>query len=100
MSETKWTPGPWLVNTAGVGSSYGGIEVTEFYVYNPKVVKNVAIAADIVDPKTGQPSEANARLISAAPELYEALSRLEQYGHTDATWDFAMRAMAKARGEQ
>jgi hypothetical protein len=42
---------------------------------------------------------ADAHLIAAAPELYEALRRLDEYGHTDATWDLAKRAMAKARGE-
>lgn len=39
---------------------------------------------------------ANARLIAAAPELYKALRRLEHFGHTQATWEFAKAAMAKA----
>lgn len=41
----------------------------------------------------------NAHLIAAAPDLYEALRRLEKNGHRQATWDFALKAMAKARGE-
>jgi len=51
----------------------GGIEPDEIYVYNPSVVDDVAIAADIVDPETGKPSEANACLIAAAPELLHEL---------------------------
>jgi hypothetical protein len=42
----------------------------------------VAIASDITDPETGQPSEANAQLIAAAPELLE---ELEAIANTDLT---------------
>lgn len=53
-----------------------------------------------LDQTTSAETEANARLIAAAPDLLEALKRLNQYGHTQATWDFAMRAIAKANGER
>jgi hypothetical protein len=44
---------------------------------------STAIASDITDPETGQPSEANAVLFAAAPELLAALEamvkRIEYY---------------------
>ena len=58
------TPGPWSINTASVGVN-GKIVVNEIYVYNPAVADDVAIAADIIDPETGELCEANARLIAA-----------------------------------
>lgn len=67
------TPGPWSINTAGVGVN-GKIVVNEIYVYNPAVADDVAIAADIIDPETGEPCEANARLIAACdPDTIRAL---------------------------
>lgn len=68
------TQGPWRVNTSGVGVKGGKVELTEFYVYNPAIVDDVAIAADIIDPTTCKPSEANARLIAACdPDTIRAL---------------------------
>ena len=69
------TPGPWQINTAGIGAHGGKVEVTEIYVYNPDIVDDVAIAADIIDPVTCKPSEANARLIAAAPDLLAELKK-------------------------
>ena len=71
------TPGPWVVNTAG--SALGGMpfEITEIYVYAPHTQDDTAICADVIDPITQEPSEANARLISAAPDLLEALKDLK-----------------------
>lgn len=43
--------------------------------------------------------DANAKLIAAAPELLEALQRLDKHGHTQETWDFAKRAIAKATNQ-
>ena len=81
MSETRHTPGPWTVWNAysnrdelfalRIGPNYeGGIEGAEGY-----------------DLRT---TEANAHLISAAPEMYEALR--------DTAGIRA--ALSKARGEQ
>lgn len=75
---SKHTPGPWAVNTAGTGDSKGRIVIDEIYVYAPDSgADDVAIAADIADPLTGQPSEANARLIALAPTLLAALRELQ-----------------------
>lgn len=66
----------------------------------------MAVAADIADPLTGQPSEANARLIAAAPDLIELLQTMPHPEHrtgithlTDewCEWDAKRRAaIAKA----
>ena len=73
---SKHTPGPWFVNWAGSGKN-GQFVYDECYVYAPSSgVEDVAVAADIADPLTGKPSEANARLISAAPELLAELEKM------------------------
>lgn len=71
MSEH--TKGPWQVEE---GFSVVGTRrtVTEYFVRRDG--DSIAIAADILDPKTGEPSEANARLIAAAPQLLEACEEL------------------------
>jgi hypothetical protein len=73
--KSKHTDGYWQ---AECGESGGYVE---WFVRRDGDA--VAIASDITDPETGQPSEANARLIAAAPELLEALEamvkRIEYY---------------------
>jgi hypothetical protein len=68
---SKFTPGPWEAAHAGQGSFGGKFLITEHFVRRPG--DDVAIAADVIDPESGAPSEANARLIAAAPALLEAL---------------------------
>ncbi len=63
------TPGPWYINTAGSGSRGEPFKITEIYVYAPDTQDDVAICADVIDPVTQEPSEANAHLIAAAPDL-------------------------------
>jgi hypothetical protein len=77
MSAQKHTLAPWEVSHGGHGSPSGFV-IDEYFVLNPAVADDVAIAADIIDPATGMPSEANARLIAAAPELLEALIKADQ----------------------
>jgi hypothetical protein len=64
------TPGKWAVNKAGSGDGRGGIAYDEIYVYAPNCgIDDVAIAADIADPLTGEPSEANAtHIANCSPE--------------------------------
>lgn len=98
-----FTPGPWEVCHAGTGKS-GKFEIDEYYVSTPGA--DVAICADIVDPATGKISEANARLIAAAPHLLSALELIaEQTSEgADSTgtigWlgAIARAAIAKATG--
>lgn len=101
--NTKWTPGPWSVDDDSItirapdalgGEPWDVAAVTEFCGDNP----------DIEVP-------ANARLIAAAPELYEALfdarsrfySALAANGTSPEMALIACEkmdtALAKARGE-
>lgn len=73
---TKHTPGPWHINTAGSSSRGEPFKITEIYVYAPDTQDDTAICADVIDPVTQEPSEANARLIAAAPDLLAALVNL------------------------
>ena len=65
----KHTPGPWEVADAG---GYEGFkyQLEEYFVRRPE--DDVAIASEVLDPDTCKPSEANARLIAAAPDLLAA----------------------------
>lgn len=82
MSEPKFTPGPWYVDGT--------------FVTNDEDL-DICSMGDVA-------WEANAHLIAAAPELYEALRDLIAY--CDPTGDYiddelvwARAALAKARGE-
>lgn len=95
---SKHTPGPWAVQKS---EDCMGRKLDD-------MVRWVITADDhdlwistgpTWDPEHSEESEANARLIAAAPQLLEALKRLDQYGHTQATWDFALLAIAKATGK-
>lgn len=60
MSEH--TSGPLEFSSAGHGSN-GGITVDEYFIRRPE--DDVAVAAEIIDPETGAPSESNARRLVA-----------------------------------
>jgi hypothetical protein len=101
MSETKFTPGPWRL----ADHSY------TFIISKPG---DGYITRDVcrMDASTMSAfqQKANAHLIAAAPELYEALEELhaQQNGPPlekyKTRWEKAMRkteaALAKARGEE
>lgn len=67
--ESKYTPGPWTM--------YGGIvSLTSDYS-----IKTINFDTEIAHIKICQDSEANARLIAAAPDLLEACKRfISKYG--------------------
>ena len=112
MSETKWTPGPWHVAddhhvraVLDVRDS-DGWDVAKLYSARGDVDTRDSSGVWRDDPVR----IANARLIAAAPELYEALVRLEaelvedKYGENYEPSPFenlaiARAALAKARGE-
>jgi len=95
MSDTKWTPGPWKAR---------GKEVV---AYNGQLVKLYRAQIVVVGGWTDYPGEmtsrneleANAHLISAAPDLYEALEAA-LYKTTPDWQNMALAALAKARGEE
>ena len=90
MNQTKFTPGPWLFSSYKSGNSVIVIDGKEFDV------------ATVNYPNR----DANAHLIAASSDLYEALDALkaELFLHAEGNYfrpllDKAEIALAKARGE-
>lgn len=92
---TNFTKGPWTIKGDAVGivdqpdtQSYGMLNFIAFiYRHDFK-----------------EQSEANAHLISAAPDMYEALEQVTKYmewafGEEDPYVKQGKKALAKARGE-
>ncbi len=96
--SSKHTPGPWTVLPEEMGKSYLRVRGTVLGL-RYKIADVRHISYDNAPASEAQTTHANARLIAAAPELLEALQRLDKNGHTQATWEFALRAIAKATGE-
>lgn len=107
MSETKHTPGPWRIWSSGVlgrGKQFIHAGKGE----SPCLDKSFRCVAAIGELEmTPEESEANARLISAAPELLEALelcvkrmAELQEHTSYPLAWPrvVAMEAIAKAKG--
>ena len=87
MSEPKWTPGPWI-------EEEDGLEV--------RAASNYKMVAATLG---SEERLANANLIAAAPELYEALEiicrfSLPKGGDQIVAFAQAFKALAKARGEE
>ena len=98
MSEVTHTPGPWSVTD---NRSLNGAYWIEFdFACSIAEVRHGGEDTWEGDAYPGTP-EANARLISAAPELLEALEDLCDWGTecTQDKWDKARAAIAKARGQ-
>jgi hypothetical protein len=99
---SKYTPGPWRLND---NTKYWKNNI--FSVTVRKHGVHAAAVANIPARATIPVSEAwaNARLISAAPELFEALNTFPQsLDWTDAElWEWSKKAraaLAKATGEE
>ena len=101
MSETRWTKGPWR---AGASEFYPGLDgplTKRVYTESPPNEIDVS----------GDNCRANALLIAAAPELYEALKDVLRSARKDfpsgewgeaefeAAYGEALDALRKARGE-
>lgn len=65
MNEVRWTPGPWVKNRYGELVGRNGERVD---VYDAGIRLTLASPDDV--------DRANAHLIAAAPELYEALEMI------------------------
>lgn len=107
MSEAKFTKGPWVSHGSGVSTEAFGLKPdrTHGYGCGPTFVccLNDGEYHEYTDKKE---QEANAHLIAAAPELYEALDGLILVMDTTemsklfrADYAKAKSALAKARGE-
>lgn len=116
MNE-KFTPGPWFVNA-------------DFYVYGADGRKiqgeyfdgvEIPLVCDVKsDSRDRTENKANAALIAAAPEMYEALKKLKEclenfFGKTEKDffedcdngelyfareYNYACNVLMKARGEE
>lgn len=101
MSDGKWTPGPWSVFTP---EEYRGPnDLPGLGVENPKTGEAVVWYA--ADCETGLQNDADAHLIAAAPELYEALEKLHRDSYGSIQYEGSPReqevlsALRKAKGE-
>ena len=107
MSDTKFTPGPWEKGRQGEveecftpihAKTHGALAqvVTEMEDFNPSYPDHLSKKIEVL---------ANAHLIAAAPELYEALETMLQFFYIPysegqkGAQDKARTALAKARGE-
>lgn len=97
MSEIKHTPGPWNAKHNG---QYWEIRGPEIGYFSEQI--GDACASEFIGGMKANPvSEANARLIAAAPELLERLEELLEYSEIlrgSAVYKRAQDAISKARG--
>lgn len=110
MTETKFTPGPWHVPT---GPFVGGLSVEtradDYFIKCPGSGGAMSLTQTVckLDWSGTEEWEANAHLIAAAPEMYEALDDIvSSWSDTDNIDEdeylrriSARAALAKARGE-
>lgn len=106
MSELKATPGPWEISHVfATDPCYIAIDA-------PKHGALAEVVWKMEDEDRSQVCEANAHLIAAAPDLYDALewamrfvdqvrieNPLPEGGGEDIAYQRAIHALAKARGE-
>lgn len=99
MSDTKFTPGPWAVSKQKARRvTANGIVICNAVLRNRGGPKHKTYMKDEHE------AEANASLLAAAPDLYEALHLvLDTYGFDSSTdssiWQTVTAALSKARGE-
>lgn len=83
MSETKWTPGPWKVGKDDPAVSYGSEDrLPEGWQLITGRCPPFAFGCCVAHVA----EEADARLISAAPDMAEALARFDEI-HNEGTFD-------------
>ncbi len=94
MSEH--TPGPWCW-----AHNYNGLEAADRNILHYADYEGMWLPIYGAD-KDRKEAKANARLIAAAPDMYEALIDLRDNDRDDdpEMWGRAFAAIAKATGEQ
>ena len=99
MTETKFTKGPWT-------AKYDPQLQAAIEIYNTEDRVMVAVLPDRGTIEAMSEIEANANLIAAAPDMYEALETTCEYcigkEATDCPceWCITGKALRKARGEE
>ena len=105
---SKHTPGPWSIFTDEKHKHNAGIEADGFSIICIGY-PDETLAMDVsgVHGRTEEETQANARLIAAAPDLLEALeaimgSDVFEWNGSAAFWlqDKVRASIAKAKGEQ
>jgi len=94
----EYTKGPWHCKP-----NANGVYGADGYAITYPIVQAITVLGsdDQSHQWVNRNAEANARLISAAPELLEALEWAVDNPHDDAYWiSQARAAIAKAKGEQ
>jgi hypothetical protein len=86
------TPGPWVV------SPFRAQVICDKFGRDGDFLP-VAQMLWPTTERTEAETYANGHLIAAAPDLLEVLLLLDRHGHTEAVWQQARAAIAKARGE-
>lgn len=108
MTERKWTPGPWKAIFDHPTNACANVELAEGYTSIATCFGGDSDSAQDDDGNwSDQPiRDANARLIAAAPDLYEALDYCLAFMMADCSCPnatpekvAAISALAKARGE-
>lgn len=98
MSDTKWTPGPWVVGDCAMAVIVEGSGGRVGYPAKSGTIASICDGEYIENT-----NKYDAHLIAAAPELYDALERLVAHvecgGAANADIEVALDALAKARGE-
>jgi hypothetical protein len=106
MSESKHTPGPWLLHSGFLGY-FGDVYVKNLAakkpedhhhvarLYAPKPERNPICSLDgsVQKREAIAVVEANARLVSICPEMYDYISTRAELGDKDA-----IALIAKAEG--
>lgn len=75
MSEVKHTPGPWKVCVGNSGSIFGDLNNRAHDGDNPYIGTVAGIGVDQDIPEC----TANAKLIAAAPDMYEVVNELYEW---------------------
>jgi len=92
-SESKHTPGPWIVTPIAPGDNVGyAFRISREHAWSVASVANGAHGYAAID---------NACLIAAAPDLKaacEAISMADNYDEIEAAKELALAALAKASG--
>lgn len=80
MSKLQNTPGPWVIDYSGTEGHIKSVvpEISKVRTPTVCIYRNWALDEIL----TEQEIEANARLITAAPEMLDALIMVKKYGHS------------------